>query len=300
MQETIDPDLALFAHVVIAGSIAGAARRLSLSSPMVSRRLARLEARLGVVLVRRTTRRLELTAQGERFYRDVRAILDAVEQAEGRLTGAARTAVGPLRVSAPTSFGRMHVAPLLKPFIERHPKVTVSLDLSDAYVDLLADRIDLAVRITAEVPPGLEATRLATSRRVLCAAPAYVAAHCAPPDIASLRRHRLLSADGSLPWRLSVGGREAVVTGDSAVRTNSSEVVRELAVAGVGIALRSLWDVSGELLDGRLVRILPEVEGSLDVGVYAVRPRAPFTPPAVEAFIAHLRETLGPRPPWEW
>lgn len=299
MQETIDPDLALFAHVVTAGSIAAAARRLGLSSPMVSRRLARLEARLGVVLVRRTTRRLELTAQGEAFYRDVRGILDAVEQAEARLTGAARNAAGPLRVSAPTSFGRMHIAPLLKPFLDRHPKITMSLDLSDAYVDLLADRVDLAVRITAEVPPTLEATRLATSRRVLCAAPAYLAAQGVPPDIASLRRHRLLSADGSLPWRLSLGGREALITGESVVRTNSSEVVRELAVAGVGIALRSLWDVSGELLSGRLVRILPEVEGSLDVGVYAVRPRALFTPPAVEAFIAHLRETLGSRPPWE-
>jgi DNA-binding transcriptional LysR family regulator len=299
MQETIDPDLALFAHVAAAGGIAAAARRIGLSSPMVSRRLARLEARLGVVLVRRTTRRLELTAQGEDFYREVRAILAAVEQAEARLTGAARLPAGPLKISAPTSFGRLHVAPRLKPFLDRHPKVAVTIELSDDYVDLLSERVDLAVRITAELPSGVEATRLATSRRVLCAAPDYIAARGAPETIAELHGHSLLAAAGQLPWRLAREGRELVVNGESAVRTNSSEVVRELAVAGVGVALRSLWDVSRELAAGQLVRLLPEVEGSLDVGIYAVRPRAPFTPPAVEAFIGHLRETLGPTPPWE-
>lgn len=299
MQETIDPDIALFAQVVACGSIAAAARHIGLSSPMVSRRLARLEARLGVVLARRTTRRLELTAQGEGFYRDVLAILAAVEQAEARLTGAARVPAGPLRVSAPTSFGRLHVAPALKPFLDSCPKVAVTLELSDDYVDLLADRIDLAVRITAELPPGVEAERLATSRRVLCAAPAYLETHGAPSTVEELNRHNLLAAVGQLPWRLAMDGREMLVSGESVVRTNSSEVVRELAVAGVGVALRSLWDVSPELAAGRLVRILPQVEGSLDVGVYAVRPRAAFTPPAVAAFIAHLRTTLGPRPPWE-
>lgn len=299
MQETIDPDLALFAHVAAAGSIAAAARRIGLSAPMVSRRLARLEARLGTALIRRTTRRLELTAQGEAFYRDVREILAAIEQAEARLAGVTRIPAGPLKVSAPTSFGRLHVAPALKPFLDRHPRVALTLELSDAYVDLLAERVDLAVRITAELPPGVEAERLATSRRVLCAAPSYVSARGAPADIAELRRHSLLAPGEQLLWRLATNGREVLVSGESVVRTNSSEVVRELTVAGVGIALRSLWDVSGELAAGQLVRVLPQVEGSLDVGVYAVRPRAAFTPPAVEAFVAHLRETLGPIPPWE-
>jgi DNA-binding transcriptional LysR family regulator len=299
MQETLDPDLALFAQVAAAGSIAAAARRIGLSAPMVSRRLARLESRLGTALIRRTTRRLELTAQGEVFYRDVREILAAVEQAEARLAGVTRNPAGPLKVSAPTSFGRLHVAPSLKPFLDRHPRVTLTLELSDAYVDLLADRFDLAVRITAELPAGVEAERLATSRRVLCAAPSYLAAHGAPREIAELRRHRLLATGEQHAWRLSTEGREVAMSGESVVRTNSSEVVRELTLAGVGISLRSLWDVGGELAAGQLVRVLPEVEGSLDVGVYAVRPRAAFTPPAVEAFIAHLRQTLGPTPPWE-
>jgi DNA-binding transcriptional LysR family regulator len=299
MQETLDPDLALFAQVVAGGSIAAAARRIGLSAPMVSRRLARLEARLGTALIRRTTRRLELTAQGEVFYRDVREILAAVEQAEARLAGVTRIPAGPLKVSAATSFGRLHVAPALKPFLDRHPRVALTLELSDAYVDLLAERFDLAVRITAELPPGVEAERLATSRRVLCAAPGYLVEHGAPAEIAELRRHRLLMPGEQQAWRLATGGREVVVSGESVVRTNSSEVVRELTLAGVGISLRSLWDVSRELAAGRLVRVLPQAEGSLDVGVWAVRPRAAFTPPAVEAFVEHLRETLGPIPPWE-
>jgi len=295
----IDPDLVLFVCVVESGSLAAAARRLGISAPMASRRLARLETRFGVTLVRRTTRRLELTAQGEAFHADVLGVMAAVEAAEARLTGSTLAPAGPLRVTAPTSFGRLHIAPSLQAFLERCPRVALTFDLNDAYVDLLAERFDLAIRVTAEVPPALEAERLATSRRVLCASPAYLARRGAPESVDDLRGHDLLAAEGQLPWRLAIDGREQVVAGQSVVRTNSSELVRELALAGVGIALRSLWDVSGDLAAGRLVRVLAKAEGSLDVGIYAVRPRAPFVPPAVAAFTAHLRGILQPHPPWE-
>ena len=290
----IDPDYILFARLVTAGSIAAAARELRLSPAMASRRLQRLEERLGARLVQRTTRRLALTPAGERFHADVVAILAAVEAAEARLTGAAAVPAGLLRVSAPTSFGRLHVAPHLHRFLDAHPQVRLAFDLSDAFVDLVAGSVDVGIRIAAAVPPSLEAHRLGASRRVLCASPAYLARAGVPARIADLGEHRLLAAAGQMPWRLVSGSRRASVDRASHVETNSSELVRELALSDVGIALRSLWDVGDALRDGRLVRVLPDWEGMLDVAIWAVHPRAPIVSPAVRALVAFLREVVDP------
>ncbi|GAA0665339.1 DNA-binding transcriptional LysR family regulator [Sphingomonas insulae] len=287
-----DPDYALFAAVADAGSLSAAARALRISPAMVSKRLQRLEARLGVTLVHRTTRRLALTEAGERFCVDLGAILIALHAAEARLTGARGRPAGPLRVSAPTSFGRLHIAPHLGSFLVAHPAVDLTFDLGDGFVDLLGERIDCAIRIASDVPANVVAHRLATSRRILCAAPAYLAARGTPATIDDLARHRLLAAAGQMPWRLVAGGQRIEITQDSHVRTNSSEMVRELAIGGVGIALRSLWDVGDALRSGRLVRVLPEWEGSQDVGVYAVHLRSQAIPPAIEAFVAFLRTVI--------
>ncbi len=289
----MDDDYALFAAIVEAGSLSAAARALSISPAMVSKRLARLEARLGARLIHRTTRRLALTPAGERFHADVVGILRAVEAAESRITGDRRDPAGPLRVSAPTSFGRLHVVPHLHAFLDACPRVELELDLSDSYVDLVAGRIDVAVRIASDVPVSLTAHRLGNNRRVLCASPAYLDRHGAPATIAALSAHRLLAATGQLPWRLSNGRRRQVIDGRSHVRTNSSEVVRELAITGVGIALRSLWDVGDALAAGTLVPVLPGWEGPDDLAIYAVHPRAPTVPVAVTAFVDFLRQSLA-------
>lgn len=294
----LDPDYVLFTAIVEAGSLSAAARHLRISPAMVSKRLARLEERLATRLVHRTTRKLALTAAGAMFHQDVLAILCAVREAEERLTGTAREPGGPLRVSAPTSFGRLHIAPGLHTFLNRHPRVKLELDLSDSYVDLMSERTDLAIRITADVPAGVEAHRLARSPRYLTAAPCYLAARGAPERLSDLRDHHLLAADGQLPWRLvSRRGRQQV-DGHSHVRTNSSEIVRELALSGIGIALRSLWDVSQDLSAGRLVRVLPEWEGQRELGIYAMHLQATRRSAALDAFVAFLRTSFDP-PPWE-
>lgn len=294
----MDPDYALFATVVDHGSLSAAARALRFSPAMVSKRLARLEARLGVRLIHRTTRRLALTEAGERFHGDVVAILAAMRDAEARLTGIRDRPSGPLRVSAPTSFGRLHIAPYLHRFVTDHPAVALHLDLTDTAVDLFGGRIDLAIRITDAVPTSVAAHRLGANRRLLCASPAYLTRHGAPDAIADLARHRLLAADGQSPWRLANGRHSRTVDVDSVVGTNSSELVRELALSGVGIALRSLWDIGDALADGRLVRVLPDWSGPDDLAIYALHPRAPAIPAATAAFIAFLRATLDP-PPWD-
>lgn len=295
----MDPDHELFVTVVDEGGLAAAGRRMHISPAMMSKRLARLEERLGAKLVHRTTRRLALTPAGERLHADLRGILAALDDAERRVSGASAVASGPLRITAPTSFGRMHLAPYLQRFIVAHPKVELSVDLSDDFSDLIESRTDLAIRITADPGPGLTAKRLATNRRILCASPAYLAQHGAPEKIADLRNHRLLAAEGQMPWRL-VGPQGSVsVEGRSHVRTNSSELVRELTLAGGGIALRSLWDISEALLRGDVQQILPIYEGSSDVGLFAVQLQQASPPRSITAFVDFLVTLYVPTPPWE-
>ncbi|KAA9016551.1 MULTISPECIES: LysR family transcriptional regulator [Sphingobium] len=295
----MDPDHELFVTVVDEGGLAAAGRRLHISPAMMSKRLARLEERLGARLLHRTTRRLALTPAGERLHADLRGILAALDDAERRVSGTSAVASGPLRITAPTSFGRMHLAPYLHRFIDAHPRVELSVDLSDDYADLIESRADLAIRITADPGSGLIARRLATNRRILCAAPAYLARHGTPATIADLKSHRLLAAEGQMPWRLVGPKRPVLVEGRSHVRTNSSELVRELTLAGGGIALRSLWDISTALERGEVRQILPDHEGSADVGLFAVQLPQPNPPLAITAFVDFLVTLYVPTPPWE-
>lgn len=294
-----DPDYRLFLAVAEAGNLSAAGRTLSISPAMMSKRLSRLEERLGVRLVHRSTRRLSLTPQGQNLHSDLVGIMAALTDAELRAKGTRGFPAGPLRVTAPTSFGRIHLAPYVGRFLDLYPDVELSLDLSDDFTDLMATPVDLAIRITTALPSNVNGHRLASSERVLCSAPAYLKSRGEPRDIASLAGHRLLAADGQLPW--SLNGPEGVVTisGRSHVRTNSSELVRELAIAGVGVALRSLWDVNEHLANGDLVRVLPEYEGSADSAIYAVHLPMPVLPPAIAAFIAFLQKLYEPTPPWQ-
>jgi len=295
----VDLDYRLFARILDLGSLSAAGRELGLSPAAASKRLAALEQRLGARLIHRSTRRLAPTEAGRIFHDDVRAILAATAAAEARVAGRAESPSGPLRISAPTSFGRLHVAPNLSGFLERHPAVQIEMLLDDGFVDLVADRIDVAIRIAPEPrSASLAAQLLAPNRRVLCAAPAYLDRHGAPASLRDLAGHRLLAASNQTPWRLESAKARRVLDVDSHVRTNSSEVVRELALAGAGIALRSTWDVGGELASGVLRRILPDWQGATDVGIYAVHARATPLPAAVRAYVVHLGELYAP-PPWE-
>lgn len=295
----MDPDYDLFMAIVAAGSLSGAGRTLNTSPAMVSKRLVRLEERLGARLIHRSTRKMALTASGQRLHSDLLAINAALQEAESRVQGEKEVPSGPLRVSAPTSFGRLHLAPHIGAFLAENPRVDLALDLSDSFVDLFSDGLDVAIRIAAEIPRTLVAHRLAQSDRVLCAAPGYIAGNGEPSAIPDLARHRLLAAEGQLPWRLTGADGPATWDGASHVRTNSSEVVRELAIGGVGIALRSLWDVNHELASGALRRVLPGVTGSTDIAIYAVHPPMPRMPPALAAFVRFLQRLYGPVPPWE-
>jgi DNA-binding transcriptional LysR family regulator len=196
----MDPDVALFAHVVEAGSLSAAARARGISPAMVSKRIARLEVRLGVQLLHRTTRRLETTARGELFYRDVTAILSAIGVAEARVSDRDLTPQGALRVSAPTSFGRLHIAPRLKPFLDDFPLIELELLLSDDFVDVARDGIDLAIPSRRPWRPNSKRTGWATAG-ACCARPRRIS-----PRLAC--RHRSPRSPGTAcsPPRASCHG----------------------------------------------------------------------------------------------
>lgn len=281
------------------GSLSAAARRLDLSPAVASRRLARLEDRLGVRLIERTSRRLAPTEAGRLVYERALQLLDGVEDLEALVSRRTTQARGLLRVSAPTSFGRRRLAPYLAPFLEAHPRLTLELNLTDAFVDLLAEDVDVAVRIGTWDADNAAMHRLAPNRRVLCASPDYVRQHGRPASLEALRDHSLLAAENQSLWRLEGPDGPVTFRARSRVRTNSSEVAREMALAGAGIALRSTWDVGEELKDGRLQVVLPHYSGASDIAIFALTAGRARAETRVRAFIAYLSGLYGDVPDWD-
>lgn len=291
-------DLDIFARVVTARSMSAAGRELKLSPAVISKRIRRLEERLGVRLLQRTTRQLALTEAGQGFYERVISILASVEEAESWVASGSATARGVLKVSAPTSFGRMHIAPHLKLFLDRNPLVTVDLVLSDAFVDIVGESFDLAIRIADLADSSLIARRLAANHRVLCATSGYLAAKGEPARLEDLANHTLLAHNAD-QWRLEGAEGPATVRLQGPLRTNSSEVVREALLAGLGIALRSTWDVGPELKSGQLRRVLPDYSGGRRVAIHAVYPSRRHMEQKVRTFVDFLGEFYGPTPYWD-
>lgn len=292
-------DYDLFYRIVTTGSLTAAGREVHLSPAMVSKRLARLEDRLGVRLINRTTRRLATTDVGQVFYKDVSAILAQTASAEARVAGRARMPCGRLCIAAPESFGRLHVAPHIATFLKIYPRIEVEMLLNDAFVNLLDERIDVAIRISGPPSETYDATFLTPNHRILCAAPSYIASFGNPQSIKDLANHALLTTINQSPWCLESGRTQHLMDVKSRVITNSSGLVRELVIAGVGIGLRSTWDISEEMRNGKLVRILPKWRGRSKVGIYALRPRATLMPVNAKVFIEHMKNVYGPKPYWE-
>lgn len=292
-------DMEIFARVVTAGSMSAAGREMGLSPAVVSKRLRRLEDRLGTRLLQRTTRQISLTEAGQGFYERVVAILASIEEAETYVSRRSAMARGTLRVSAPTSFGRMHIAPHLSAFLKANPDLAINLELSDEFVDIVGGGFDLAIRIAELTDSSLVARRLAPIHRVLCATPGYLHVHGTPRSIQDLSNHVCLAAANQDPWKLEGPDGPIAVRASGPIQTNSSEVIREAVINGVGIALRSTWDIGAELRAGKLQVVLPQYRASRHVGVHAVYPSRRFLPAKVRVFIDYLAQLYGPSPYWD-
>lgn len=259
--------MAVFVKAADLGSFTRAAAALGLTSQMVGRHVAELEARLGVELIRRTTRRHSLTAIGETFHQRCRAILAEVDAAEGLALELGQTPRGRLRVNAPVAYGALCLAPVIGDFLRAEPEVEVELTLDDRYVDLVEEGFDVVLRLGRLKDSSLHARALAPARLVVCAAPAYLARHGAPAHPADLAAHACLVfvySTGMVghEWRLARGAESVAVEVGSRLRSNDSRVLLAAAVAGDGLMLQAERVVRADLDAGRLVRVLPDWTGA--------------------------------------
>jgi DNA-binding transcriptional LysR family regulator len=293
--------MAVFSRVVAAGSLSAAARELGLSPALVSRRLAALESRLGIRLVHRTTRSLNLTVEGSRYYDACNRVLAEIEEADAEVSAGRVEPQGALKVALPASFGHQHVAPLVPQFAARYPKVQLALSLSDRSVNVMDEGFDVAVCIAELQDSSLAARRLAPNRRVVCASPAYLAAHGIPSTPEDLAKHNcLVTSEFAASWEYKApDGRSASVRVQGRYACDNWEVLREWALAGLGIALKSTWDVYRQLQEGSLVALLPGYAFHSDVAIYAVYPHRRFLPAKTRVFIEFLAQSFGPEPYWD-
>jgi DNA-binding transcriptional LysR family regulator len=295
----IDEIMALVA-ISNSHSFVGAARVLQRDPTVISKRLAALERRLGVRLLERTTRHVRLTDAGARLAERFRYATDLLVEAEEEAALSAAEIRGSLRIALPAAMGRVLVGPMLPEFLRTYPLISLEVDYSDRYVDMIAEGVDVAVRIGALTDSRLVAKKLSAHRRVLCASPDYINQNGAPESPEDLVSHNCLRFKGlaSYPeWRLSRGDEQRTVLATGTLTTNDSEMLVAAALAGVGIIGTGEWQMNQLLADGKLVRVLPEWVLDAQVNLYLVRPSARFTPAKTKAFMDWLIEKFAPPPP---
>lgn len=290
-----DSELAFFCLLIKQGSLAATARELNLTPPAISRRLTQLEERLGVRLLNRTTRRISPTNEGEVYFQHAQRILGDIEDME-RLVSSRRAAPkGLLRVNAPLGFGRSYIGPSISHFARAYPDVEVQLHLTDRPLTPPDEAIDVSIRFGDLPDSRLQARKVASNRRLLCASPAYLRAAGVPQQPQELAQHQCIvlrqndSAYGN--WRLSKGKQTDTVKVHGTLSTNDGEVAIKWALEGHGILMRAEWDVAKYLRSGRLVQVLSDYE-TPPADVYAVYLERLNLSAKVAVFLDHLRTYL--------
>jgi DNA-binding transcriptional LysR family regulator len=290
-------EMEAFACAVELGSFTAAARKLGLTSSAVSKQIARLEERLGARLLARTTRRLALTEPGRAYHERCTRILADIEELDRSVADGDGAPRGLVRVSAPNVLGRLRVAPALLAFQKKYPEVRVELELSDRLAEVAAGAIDVAVRVTAIPTPGsLTARKLAEETRVLCASPRYLKRRGTPRAPGDLERHDGLTllAEGPARWELHGADGRHVVRIPSTFRCNDSLLLRDAALAGLGVVNLPLYMVERELEAGDLIRALPAYVGA-PRSVYALYAHGPHAPVRVRALVEELARAFARR-----
>jgi DNA-binding transcriptional LysR family regulator len=255
-------EIELFVQVAETGSLSRAAEALALSNAAASRHLSALEQRLGVRLVERNTRRLYLTDTGHEFFSRAKTILADLKDAEATVNAAALNPTGTLRITASLSFAMDHVAPLLKEYTRRYPNVNVHVEAANRYFDIIDNNIDVAIR-TREFEPDSNVTirRLAETRRILAAAPAYLAKHGRPQTLEDLQRHQMLiytHANNPHELRFAREGQTSVITVRSLLESNDGQILRAAALDGMGILVQPTYILYEDIVAGRLVPLLDD------------------------------------------
>jgi len=289
-------ELEFFVLLTRLGSLSAAARALDITPPAASMRLAAMEKRMGVRLLNRSTRKISLTSEGELYLQHASRLLADLREMDEIVSAGRQAPRGLLRVNAPLGFGRTVIAPLVSTFAARFPEVEVQLEVTDRPIDLIDAGFDLAIRF-GELPDNrINARRIMSNRRFMCASPAYLEKHGAPTTLNDLANHRCIvhrqNDDAYGVWRFLLDGRTEIVKVHGALSSNDGDIVLGWALDGQGIVIRSEWDLAKYLESGRLRRVLPDFAlPSADLYVYY--PSKQNLPARGRAFINFLVEQLA-------
>lgn len=297
-------DLEIFVRVVESGGFSTAARALGMTPSAVSKLVSRLEARLGAQLFRRTTRKLSLTQEGETFYRHGARIVADLAEAERAVTELGAVARGTIRVNAATNFGHHQIEPILGEFLARYPEMRVDLTLSDSFVNLVEEEIDVAIRAGHLTDSSLMARKLCDFGRMIVATPDYLARHGTPRKPEDLAHHNCLLIGrqqphlNNWPFDRPEGGVQTVTVNGN-VTANNGETIVQLALRGVGIARLAEFAVGPAIRRGMLVSLLADQHHADRMPISAVYLPTKQAQPKVRAFVDFLVSKFQPRPPWE-
>ncbi|EPY4584076.1 LysR family transcriptional regulator [Klebsiella variicola] len=300
-------DMALLVAVAEAGGLSAAGRRLSLSPATMTARLKAMEERYQTRLFHRSTRAITLTRAGEDFYHAARRVLEEARHAESLLTQKEGVLSGNIRLSAPSDFGRQYLSPAIVDFSRRHPEVTFSVFLGERVEDLVANRLDMSIRVGNLPDSSLAIRHIRPNHRVLVASEAYLATHGTPAALDELHHHRCLALErhGVVmnEWRFEEEGKERVVRVTPALVCDDGALLRQWALSGAGIAGKSWWDVKRDVEEGRLQVLFAERFTGFspldrkEVGLQFVFPQRKLQPPQVSAFMAFFIDWLGESSP---
>ncbi|WP_273929087.1 LysR family transcriptional regulator [Klebsiella variicola] len=300
-------DMALLVAVAEAGGLSAAGRRLSLSPATMTARLKAMEERYQTRLFHRSTRAITLTRAGEDFYHAARRVLEEARHAESLLTQKEGVLSGNIRLSAPSDFGRQYLSPAIVDFSRRHPEVTFSVFLGERVEDLVANRLDMSIRVGNLPDSSLAIRHIRPNHRVLVASEAYLATHGTPASLDELHHHRCLALEqhGVVmnEWRFEEAGKERVVRVTPAMICDDGALLRQWALSGAGIAGKSWWDVKRDVEEGRLQVLFAERFTGFspldrkEVGLQFVFPQRKLQPPQVSAFMAFFIDWLGESSP---
>lgn len=295
--------MAVFTKVVEEGSFSSAARALKLTPSAVSKQIGRLEDRLGVRLLNRTTRQLSATEEGDAFYQRCVRILTDMEEAELAVSQRHSAPRGTLRVNCGVAFGKHQISPLIPEFLDRYPEVNVEMTLTDALADLVEEGQDVAIRFGKLQDSSMVARQLAVSRRAICCSPDYLDRNGEPKHPSELAEHNRLAFATAIhlnEWIFRLpDGAEFPVKAEGNFTANNGETIHEMVLAGLGIARLAEFLVAPEVKEGKLVRILTPFYRDVEVPINAVYPTRRHLSPKVRAFVDFLVEKFNPVPPWE-
>ena len=296
-------ELLLVVELARAGGMSAAARELDVTPAAVSKRLAQIEARLGVRLFNRSTRRLSLTAEGEVYLESARRILGEIDDLDALIASRQAAPRGLLKVNAPLGFGRSYIAPAIAEFAQKYPEVSLQLQLTDRPADFVRDAFDVAVRFGDQPDTSLIARRIAPNRRLVCASPGYLKKHGTPATPHDLARHQCIvlrqneAAYGL--WRFTKGRRSETVKVRGNLSSNDGEVTLTWGLAGLGILQRAEWDLARYLRSGRLVQVLQDY-ALPQADIYAVFPERHHLSAKVRVFVDFLVTYFGEGSEGRW